>query len=107
MRATIDAMIERHEIKSDAALAKKAGIVRATLNEALLPDSVQSTVMPQINKALGWPTPVVLSTPDDLEIWAMFDGLDDFELGKALERAREARERLRNRPVQRRRGSKD
>lgn len=77
--------------------AEKCGIAASSLTAALKPDSVQSTVMPQINAALGWPAPRVLSTPDELEIWAAVEALDERTLGRMIEKAEAALEKLKKR----------
>lgn len=104
VRQAIDALIkdEAHdEISSDATFATSAGIVKSSLSEALKATSVQSTVMPQINSALGWPKPRVLSTPDELELWAAVDALDEREIGRLLGLAESTLARLRKRRDQR------
>lgn len=99
VREAIDKLIEdpeREDVVSDATFAKHAArIAKSSLSAALGPDSVQSTVMPQINAALGWPAPRVLSTPDELEVWAAVDALDERELGRILGKAEAALARLR------------
>lgn len=99
VRDAIDGLIkdpDRDEIVSDATFAKRAArIAKSSLSEALKPTSVQSTVMPQINAALGWPAPRVLSTPDELEVWAAVEALDERELGRILGKAEAALARLR------------
>lgn len=88
---------KREEITSDAAFAKSAGIVKSSFSEALKATSVQSTVMPQINAALGWPRPRVLSTPDELEVWAAVNAMDEREVGRLLGVAEATLARLRKR----------
>jgi hypothetical protein len=98
VRAGIDGLIEdesRDDITSDATFARKAGIGKSTLTESLKPGAIQSVVMPEINKALGWPAPRLLSTPDELELWAAVETLDEREVGRLLGRAELALERLR------------
>lgn len=80
---------------SDAAFAKKCKISKSALSEALSPDRVQTPTMPRINAALGWPAPRVLSTPDELEIWAIVEALSDFERGRFLEQMRTTVGRMR------------
>lgn len=75
------------EIKSKATFATSAGIAKSSLTAALKSGSIQSTVMPQINAALGWPAPRVLSTPDELEIWAAAEAMSEREVGRLIERA--------------------
>lgn len=99
VREAIDALIEdeNSEIGSDAAFARRAGIGKSSLSEALAPDAKQTPMMPDINAALGWPTPHVLSTPDELEIWAAVQALDDRALGRILGMAEASLARLRKR----------
>lgn len=90
VRRAIDDLIkneERDEIDSDATFATYAKISKSALSEALSPARKQTPMMPDINAALGWPTPRVLSTPDELEIWALVEALDERELGRFLGRA--------------------
>lgn len=91
----------REDVTSDATFAKTAGIVKSSLSEALKSTSIQSTAMPQINEALGWMKPRVLSTPDELEIWAAVEQLDDRELGRMLGMAESKVSELRKRRSQR------
>ncbi len=73
-------------ITSDAAFARKAKISKSALSEALSddPSRKQTPMMPDINAALGWPAPRVLSTPDELELWAAVQALEERELGRIL-----------------------
>src|SRR5437868_3771152 len=82
VREAIDALIkdENNEISSDAVFAKRAKIGKSSLSEVLHPDGKQTPMMPDINAALGWPAPRVLSTPDELEIWAAVNALPDREI---------------------------
>lgn len=89
------------DVDSDATFAKKAKIAKSSLSEALKPTSIQSAAMPQINEALGWPRPRVLSTPDELELWAAVEQLDDRELGRMLGMAESKVSELRKRRSQR------
>jgi hypothetical protein len=73
------------------------GVSKSVLSETLAEAGIQSPLMPAINAALGWPAPRVLSTPDELEIWAMVEGLPDKELGRFLGRAEEVIATLRKR----------
>jgi len=98
VRVAINAMRgEDGKPLSDAAFAKFAKISKAALSEALAIGSVQTTVMPDIHKALGWPPPRLVLSPDQLELLAQWDAMDDFERGAELERARSAAQRVRNR----------
>lgn len=85
------------EITSKATFATSAGIAKSSLTAALKDDSIQSTVMPDINAALGWPAPRVLSTPDELELWAAVEALDDKSLGRLLGVAEERLAAMRKR----------
>lgn len=99
VREAIDALIESEdsEIGSDAAFARYAKIGKSSLSEALAPDGQQTPMMPDINAALGWPAPVVLSTPDELELWTAVRALDERGLGRMLEMAEAAAAKLRKR----------
>jgi hypothetical protein len=82
---------------TDAAFARLAKISKPALSEALASESVQTTVMPDIHKALGWRPPRLVLAPDQLELLAQWDAMDDFERGAQLERARSAAQRVHNR----------
>lgn len=71
-----------------ASFARYAKIKKNSLQDALADDGVQTPMMPDINRALGWRVPRVLCLPDELEIWAAVEELSDFERGRMLERAR-------------------
>lgn len=88
---------EQSEITSRASFARKAKIGKSSLTEALDDASIQSTVMPEINAALGWPAPRVLSTPDELELWSAVEALSDRDLGRLLGMAESTLARLRRR----------
>lgn len=104
VRQAIDILIEdesREEITSDATFAKSSDIAKSSLSAALKVTSIQSAAMPQINAALGWPKPRVLSTPDELEIWAAVEALDEREIGRLLGVAETTLAKLRKRRDQR------
>lgn len=105
VREAIDDIIndDGSEITSDAKFANHAGIAKSSLSEALLPTSVQSVVMPEINAALGWRAPRLLSTPDELEVWAVVEALSDLELGRFLGRSSAAVTRVEQEAARRRR----
>lgn len=87
VRAAIDTLIDdagRDDVTSDKTFADTAGIGKGTLSEALKKGAIQTQVMPEINMALGWPKPHLLCTPDELEVWAAVDALDERELGKLI-----------------------
>lgn len=69
-------------------LARRAGISKAALSEALTVGAVETTVMPAIHKALGWPAPEVVVHPDRLEMLSLWSQLSDFEKGVQLESLR-------------------
>lgn len=99
VREAIDVLIEdeNSDIKSDAAFARSAGLKKNSLHDALSPDSIQTPMMPDINAALGWPAPRVLSTPDELELWTAVEALSDREVGRILGIAESTLARLRKR----------
>ena len=99
VREAIAEMVDENgKAMSEAKFAKRAGIAKSSLSEALSPTSVQTSVMPQIHAALGWEPPRLVIAPDTLEALAQFDALSDFKKGEMLEklRAEAARERARN-----------
>ncbi len=92
VRLAIDAMG-----LSDAKFAERAGIAKSSLSEALAPESIQTSVMPQIHEALGWDPPRLVIAPDTLEVLKHWDALSDFSKGSMLEKlkAEVAKERVR------------
>ena len=98
VRQAIDAMRDENGKElSDARFAELAGISKAALSEALSPTSIQTTVMPEIHKALGWKPPRLVIAPDALEVLAQFDALGEFKRGQMLERLRQEAQRERDR----------
>jgi lambda repressor-like predicted transcriptional regulator len=71
-------------------LARRAKISKASLSEALADGAIQSTVMPEIHRALGWPVPSALFTRDALELLALYDQMSERDQGALVERARNA-----------------
>lgn len=78
-------------------LARRAKISKAAMSEALDAESVQTTVMPAIHKALGWPAPPTDFSPDSLEMLAMYEGLDERGKGAQMERLRMEHEQAKRR----------
>lgn len=104
VRRRIEEMKQSGEIKSQNELAARAGISKSSLSEALAEDAVQSTVMPEIHKALGWPPPLLAPPVYVLRLVEYFTRLGEFEQGQWLERLRTIvdEERARTRPLPRR-----
>lgn len=69
-------------------LARDAKISKASLSEALAIGAVQTTVMPQIHKALGWPSPPTSFAPDHFEAAAIYAALPDFDRGDIMAQLR-------------------
>ena len=81
-------------------LARRAKISKAAISEALDEESIQTTVMPQIHRALGWHVPPLTLSPDQLELLALYDQMLERDQGAMVERARtsvETAKRLRGR----------
>lgn len=100
VREAIGDLIESQEnekVTSEATFAKFARISKSALSEALAPDRQQTPMMPDINAALGWPAPRVLSTPDELELWAAVEALSDRDLGRMIGMAEATLAKLRRR----------
>lgn len=98
VRLAIDAMRdERGKPISDAAFARLAKISKASLSEALDDGSTQTTVMPDIHKALGWDPPRLVLAQETLELLTQWDNMGEFERGQLLERARQSADRVRSR----------
>lgn len=79
-------------------LARRAKISKSSLSEALDDGSVQTTVMPQIHKALGWPQPPLALSPDTLELIALYNQMDARDQGAMVERARANVEKTKKTP---------
>lgn len=74
--------------KSEAAFARHARISKASLSEALSPGSKQSTLVPAIHRALGWPAPrPLLLSRDDEELLRLVSQLDTTDRAALRERA--------------------
>jgi transcriptional regulator with XRE-family HTH domain len=69
-------------------LARRAKISKAAMSEAMKNSAIQTTVMPEIHKALGWPPPPFDLSPDNLEALAMYGALDERGKGAMMERLR-------------------
>lgn len=99
VRSAIDDLIadNTNEISSDTDFARYAKIKKSSLSEALSPKRTQTPLMPAINEALNWPAPRVLCTPDELELWAAVEALDEKSLGRILGMAETTVAKLRKR----------
>jgi len=69
-------------------LARRAKISKAAISKALAPDSVQTTVMPQIHRVLGFDPPPTQFSPDGLEMLALWEQMSDLDRGKMLGEAK-------------------
>jgi lambda repressor-like predicted transcriptional regulator len=73
---------------SRSEFARRAKVSKASLSEALSPESKQSTLVPAIHKALGWGPPRgLLMSPDLEEIYAVVNSMDPRDQAALLERA--------------------
>lgn len=90
VRTRIEEMKKAGEVRSQNELATLAGISKASLSEALAEGAVQTTVMPQIHKALGWPPPLLAPPVYLLRLVEAFEQLSDFEQGRWIEQLRQA-----------------
>ena len=97
VRERIDEMKSRGELRSQNELAARVGISKSSLSEALSEDAVQTTVMPEIHKALGWPPPLLAPPVYVLELVAVFTRLPEMEQGRWLEMLRQEAVRARRR----------
>jgi hypothetical protein len=86
-KAVLD-RIEEMDISQNQ-LARDAKISKASLSEALAEGAVQTTVMPEIHKALGWKVPPTTFHPDAFEASALYSELGDFDRGEMLEKLRQ------------------
>lgn len=94
----MDKMIEDGEATSDAEIARLAGIGKSTLSEALKKGAVQTAVMPEIHKALGWPPPLMTPPIHVLELVQFFERLGALDQGRWLERLRSEVASAKSRP---------
>ena len=84
VRARIDELgISQNE------LARRAKIRQSSLSAALAADSVQTTVMPEIHKALGWDPPPTQFSPDAMELLALYEQLAERDQGELIGELRE------------------
>lgn len=72
-----------------AELARRAKVSKTSITDALATDAKQTTVMPQIHKALGWEPPPTTFSPDQFEALALYSDLSDFDRGEMLEKLRQ------------------
>jgi hypothetical protein len=101
VRERINEMKKNGDCASDADFAERlAGIGKASLSEALKKGAVQTTVMREIHKALGWPPPAMALPVKVLEFVQLYMKLDEGTRGEMLGELREkvarARARLQN-----------
>jgi transcriptional regulator with XRE-family HTH domain len=75
-------------------LGRRARVSKAALSDALSNDSKQSTCVPAIHRALGWPPPqpLVLS-PDVQELLTLYAAMSEFDRGEMIGRARSSVEK--------------
>lgn len=88
LRNRIEEMKKSGDIKSDAGFAKRAKISKAALSEALKKGAVQTTVMPEIHKACGWPEPLKAPPIYVLRLVEYFMKMPELQQGEWLERLR-------------------
>ena len=87
-RARVAERIEQLGISQNE-LARRAKVSKAALSEALNPASKQSTCVPAIHKALGWPPPQqLILAPDVLELISLYEAMPEHARGALIERAR-------------------
>lgn len=80
-------------------LARRAHISKAALSMALNADSLQTTVMPEIHKALGWDVPQLAPmTADAQELLKLYAQMSEFDRGRMIERARGDVEKIKAKP---------
>lgn len=89
-RARIAELIERGDLDSQNDLARRAGVSKSSLSETFAADSVQSTVLPQLHRALGWPPPLLCPPTYVLELVELFVALPERQQGEWIERIRQA-----------------
>lgn len=97
VRTRIAEMKRSGDLRSQNELAERAGIAKSSLSEALGEEAVQTTVMPEIHRALGWPPPLLTPPIYVLRLVEYFQQLSDLEQGQQLERLRHAVEQERAR----------
>jgi hypothetical protein len=90
VRERIEQLKREEKIKSDTDFAvNHAKISKAALSEALKPGRVETNVMIEIHKGLGWPPPAKGLHPKVLEFLYLFIKLDDGTRGEMLGELRE------------------
>lgn len=77
------------DIRSQNELADIAGISKSALSEALSDSAVQTTVMPEIHRALGWPKPLLAPPVYVLTLVDLFLRMPELDRGRWLERMRQ------------------
>lgn len=83
-RRRVTDRIKEMEISQNE-LARLAKVSKASLSEALSKTSKQSTCVPAIHRALGWPPPMPLViAPDAAELLFLYDALSDFARGELI-----------------------
>lgn len=85
-------------------LARRAKIAKSSLSAALAPESVQTTVMAEIHKVLGWDPPPTQFSPDAMELIALYEQMNDLDRGEMIGAARE---RVRQKRVAAQRGRRN
>ena len=89
VRDRIEELKAEGKVRSQNDVAKKAKIAQSSLSEALAEDAVQTTVMPDIHRALGWPPPLMTPPIYVLRLVEYFEQLPEIERGQWLERMRQ------------------
>jgi lambda repressor-like predicted transcriptional regulator len=97
VRARIKELKKAGEARSQNEIAEMAGIAKSSLSEALSKSAVQTTVMPEIHKALGWPPPLLCPPLYILALVQLFEQLDERTQGEWLERLRQDVEKAKRR----------
>ncbi len=69
-------------------LARRAKISASSLSAALAPDSMQTTVMTEIHKVLGWEPPPTQFSPDAMELLALYEQMSELDRGKMIGEAK-------------------
>lgn len=72
-----------------AELSRRAGVSKTSVTDMLADDAVQTTVMPQIHRALEWPPPLLTPPVHVLRLVEFFSQLSELAQGQWLERFRQ------------------
>lgn len=84
-RRRVEQRMAELAIPSRAELARRVKCSRAAITELFDEEQRQSTLVPDVHKALGWPPPSPLFLAQDAqELLALYNELSDFDRGEHI-----------------------